>query len=211
MPDEIRRFTLVCGIANQHCQPSGGKNLTSTLATASASLLPQAKNFTLRSNASCRMKSGASRWFAKSQTNTTGRAVRALAPHQITLQYTQTLAPPWALHMRQHPAQQGCACACAAPPGIPAAKILRSKHQLITERSCTAGRVLPRSPQGECTTVLDPSGDNCKARSGKARSLRVNKKNSRHRATRFCEVMCGDFAFCKERYEGVYDRTRPNE
>ena len=78
------------------------------------------------------------------------------------------------------------------------------------ERSCTAGRVLPRSPQGECTGVLDPSGDNCKARSGKARSLRV-QKNSRHRATRFCEVMCGDFAFCKERYEGVYDRTRPNE
>ena len=49
---------------------AGGKNLTSTLATASASLLPQAKNFTLRSNASCRMKSGASRWFAESQTNT---------------------------------------------------------------------------------------------------------------------------------------------
>ena len=105
------------------------KNFTSTLATASASLLPQAKNFTLQSNASCRMKSGASRWFAKSQTNTTGRAVRALAPHQITLQYTQTLAPPWALHMRQHPAQQGCACACAAPPSPPAPKLIRSKRR----------------------------------------------------------------------------------
>ena len=44
-----------------------------------------------------------------------------------------------------------------------------------------------------------------KARSGKARSLRVQKK-FRCRATRFCTVMCGDFEFCKERYEGVYQR-----
>ena len=73
--------------------PSGGKNLTSTLATASASLLPQAKNFTLRSNASCRMKSGASRWFAESQTNTPGRAVRALAPHHQPTRFANPSAP----------------------------------------------------------------------------------------------------------------------
>ena len=41
------------------------------------------------------------------------------------------------------------------------------------ERYRTAGRVLPRSPRGECTCVLDPSGDDRKARPGKARTLRV--------------------------------------
>ena len=35
---------------------------------------------------------------------------------------------------------------------------------------------MPRSPRGECTQVLDPSGDDCKARSCTARSLRKDKK-----------------------------------
>ena len=43
-----------------------------------------------------------------------------------------------------------------------------------------------------------------------ARTLR-EQKNSRHRATRFCTAICGYFAFCKERYEGVCKHTRPNE
>ena len=43
------------------------------------------------------------------------------------------------------------------------------------ERYRTAGRVLPRSPRGECTCVLDPSDDDRKARPGKARSLRALK------------------------------------
>jgi len=46
------------------------------------------------------------------------------------------------------------------------------------ERYRTAGCVLPRSPRGEWTCVLDPSGDDRKARPGKARSLRVTIRDS---------------------------------
>ena len=48
----------------------------------------------------------------------------------------------------------------------------RTTSQRCKERYRTAGRVLPRSPRGEWACVLDPSGDDRKARSGKARSLR---------------------------------------
>ena len=49
-----------------------------------------------------------------------------------------------------------------------------------TERYRTAGWVLPRSPRGEWTCVLDPSGDDRKARSGKARSLRHTQSFQRN-------------------------------
>ena len=55
-------------------------------------------------------------------------------------------------------------------------KVLPRQTPRNQERYRTAGRVLPRSPRGEWTCVLDPSGDDRKARSGKARSLRVKKK-----------------------------------
>jgi len=49
------------------------------------------------------------------------------------------------------------------------------------ERYRTAGRVLSRSPRGEWTFVLDPSGDDRKARPGKARSLRDLTIRRQHR------------------------------
>ena len=46
------------------------------------------------------------------------------------------------------------------------------------ERYRTAGRVLPRNPRQERTCVRDWSGDDRKARPGKARTLREKKKSS---------------------------------
>ena len=65
---------------------------------------------------------------------------------------------------------------CLTPVALSAQRKAQTPVKVNQERYRTAGRVLPRSLRGECTCVLDPSSDDCKARSGKARSLRPQKK-----------------------------------
>ena len=64
------------------------------------------------------------------------------------------------LYISRRQAEKTLPHACRAnSPAIGAKQAARNQ-----ERYRTAGRVLPRSPRGEWTCVLDPSGDDCKAR-----------------------------------------------
>ena len=78
-----------------------------------------------------------------------------------------------------------------------------SQTSLYQERYRTAGRVLQE--RADRRVLAYATGGSSAARRAPAKRDRsVNKKKFRHRATRFCTALCGEVAFCKERYEGVY-------
>jgi hypothetical protein len=172
----ILRFTLVC-CANQHfphpfSRKAGmlplrcrGKiiNLSHLYSRSERFTFAAGKHFTLQSNASRRIYPALHVGLLRKPTHnfrTAGRVLQVRADRSV-LEYV-TGGSNAARRASENP------FACwAFSPTIGANQAARNQ-----ERYRTAGRVLPRSPRGEWTCVLDPSGDDRKARSGKAISLR---------------------------------------
>ena len=148
--------------ASCHNRRQAEKKLTSTLAAASASFLPLAKNFTLRSNASCRMKSGASRWFAESRTNTASR--QAEKPHICT---HVSAAPPANLAIKKLCLLHLGHCTCGSTLRSRAVRALAPHHQSTPQPNSSdpnGGMIVEQGAfcRGKCEGVdLRPRPSRC--------------------------------------------------